>query len=108
MALTNANCNVKPDIVCNRAPPKINFQLIPAIQGAFSDSTAGLSEAELNLILYFAEKTKLKNVVFNCENLNSLEILQEFNKHISSLAPKEDDLSSGPKTKLEKKASKRR
>lgn len=54
------------------------------------------------------EKTKLKNIVFNCENLSSLEILQEFNKHVSSLAPKEDDLSGGPKTKLEKKAAKRR
>lgn len=83
VALTNANCNVKPDIVCNRSPPKINFQLIPSI----------------------AEQAKLKNVVFNCENLSSLEILQQFNKHVSVLAPKEDDLSGGPKTKLEKKAA---
>lgn len=54
--------------------------------------------------LLITEQTKLKNIVFNCENLSSLEILQQFNRHVSALAPKEDDLSGGPKTKLEKKA----
>lgn len=54
--------------------------------------------------MFITEQTKLKNIVFNCENLSSLEILQQFNRHVSALAPKEDDLSGGPKTKLEKKA----
>lgn len=63
-----------------------------------------MSSLGFTLTSILPEQTKLKNIVFNCENLSSLEILQQFNKHVSALAPKEDDLSGGPKTKLEKKA----
>lgn len=45
-----------------------------------------------------------KTVTFLVNNLTVLDILQQFNKHISSLTkPEELSASSAPLTKLEKK-----
>lgn len=46
-----------------------------------------------------------ESVLFKCENLNILEIFQQFNKHITPLAPKEEIEVSVKKT--EKKKGKR-
>lgn len=53
---------------------------------------------------WFSETAKLKSIVFDCENLSALEILQQFNRNLSVLAPKED-LTSSVKTKSEKKST---
>ncbi|XP_075169124.1 mitochondrial ribosomal protein L53 [Haematobia irritans] len=66
---TNPKCVVKTDVVCNRQPAEVKFSLIPSAQ----------------------EQLKVKDVRFLSTNLNTLEILQLCNKHISSLAPEEED-----------------
>lgn len=43
------------------------------------------------LIFHFSEQLKVKDVRFLSSNLNTLEILQLCNKHISALAPQEED-----------------
>lgn len=41
-----------------------------------------------------------EKVVFKCDNLDTLDILRLYNKHISSLAPKEEPVETGrPKKK---------
>lgn len=50
------------------------------------------------------EAASFKEVVFDSENLNTLELLQLFNKHITPLAPAEV-VTSSVKTKSEKKAA---
>ncbi|XP_058832454.1 uncharacterized protein LOC131690577 [Topomyia yanbarensis] len=81
IAQTNPSCLLKPEVVCDRRPPSIVFQLIPSVQA----------------------ETKLKKIEFNCANLSTLELLQLCNKHVTSLAPKEV-VTSSIKTKSEKKA----
>ncbi|XP_064538296.1 uncharacterized protein mRpL53 isoform X2 [Drosophila montana] len=76
---TNPNCVVKPDIVCDRSPALIKFALIDSAQ----------------------EKSKVKEIRFNSENLNTLELLQLCNKHVSSLAPPEE-VANKVLTKAEK------
>ena len=39
------------------------------------------------------EQAKVKNIRFLSDNLNTLELLQLFNKHVSVLAPPEDTTS---------------
>ncbi|XP_037946672.1 uncharacterized protein LOC119678735 [Teleopsis dalmanni] len=65
---TNPNCLIKSDIVCNRAPSEVKFSLIESAQ----------------------ELAKVKEVRFVSDNLNTLELLQLCNKHITPLAPVED------------------
>jgi large subunit ribosomal protein L53 len=45
----------------------------------------------------------IKNIHFNSSNLSTLELLQLFNKHITTLAPKEEVVNV-VKTKSEKRA----
>lgn len=47
-----------------------------------------------------------ESVLFKCENLNILEIFQQFNKHITPLAPKEEEIVVSAK-KTENKKGKR-
>lgn len=83
--LTNPNCALKTEIVCDRRPGEVSFQLLPAI----------------------AEQIKVKKVNFNTENLTALELLQLTNKLVTVHAPKEEPLTV-VKTKSEKKAGKKR
>ncbi|KRF79463.1 uncharacterized protein mRpL53 isoform X2 [Drosophila virilis] len=76
---TNPKCVVKPDIVCDRSPALIKFALIDSAQ----------------------EKAKVKEIRFNSENLNTLELLQLCNKHVSALAPPEE-VANKVLTKAEK------
>ncbi|XP_055537922.1 uncharacterized protein LOC129725770 [Wyeomyia smithii] len=85
---TNPSCVLKAEVVCDRRPPSLVFQLIPSVQA----------------------EAKLKKIEINSENLSTLEVLQLCNKHVTSLAPKET-VTSTIKTKSEKKvggAGKRR
>uniref|UniRef100_A0A1I8Q463 Large ribosomal subunit protein mL53 n=1 Tax=Stomoxys calcitrans TaxID=35570 RepID=A0A1I8Q463_STOCA len=69
VVLTNPKCVVKTDVVCNRQPAEVKFSLIQKAQ----------------------EQLKVKDVRFLSNNLNTLEILQLCNKHISTLAPEEEE-----------------
>ncbi|CAG4978295.1 unnamed protein product [Parnassius apollo] len=82
---TNPNCLLKTIVVCDRSEPTIDVLLAPSV----------------------AESTKLKNVTLKSGNLTCLEILQLFNKHISSLAPAEQ-VTTTVQTKLEKKKGKKK
>jgi len=82
---TNPSCVIKTDIVCDRRPATVTFQLIPTV----------------------ADQLKLKNVTLNGENLTTLELLQLTNKYVSAYAPKEEPVNV-VKTKSEKKGAKRR
>ncbi|KAI8122476.1 hypothetical protein CVS40_6616 [Lucilia cuprina] len=79
---TNPKCVVKTDIVCNRQPAEVKFSLIDKAQ----------------------EQLKVKDVRFLSNNLNTLEILQLCNKHVSPLAPEEEEkgkvLTKAEKQKL--------
>lgn len=78
---TNPSCVLKSEVVCDRRPPSVVFQLIPSVQA----------------------EAKLKKIELNGANLTTLELLQLANKHITALAPKEIATST-VKTKSEKKA----
>ncbi|XP_052871699.1 uncharacterized protein LOC128277295 [Anopheles cruzii] len=78
---TNPTCLLKTEVLCDRRPPSIVFQLIPTVQA----------------------EAKLKKIELKSENLTTLELLKLCNKHVSALAPKEDT-SAAVKTKSEKKA----
>lgn len=58
----------------------------------------------LSVSNYLTETSKLKRIKFNGDNLNTLELLQLCNKHVTALAPKEEIVNI-VKTKGEKKAS---
>ncbi|XP_055598992.1 uncharacterized protein LOC129748403 [Uranotaenia lowii] len=79
---TNPSCLLKTEVVCDRRPPSIVFQLIPSVQ----------------------KEANLKKIEFNSANLSTLELLELANKHVTSLAPK-DIVTTTVKTKSEKKAS---
>ncbi|ALC41953.1 mRpL53 [Drosophila busckii] len=79
VSLTNPKCIVKPDIVCDRSPAFVKFSLIESAQ----------------------EQIKAKEIRFNSENLNTLELLQLCNKHVSTLAPPEE-ITNKVLTKAEK------
>lgn len=83
--LTNPNCALKTEIVCDRRPGQVTFQLLPTI----------------------AEQVKVKKINFNTENLSVLELLQLTNKFVTVHAPKDEPLNV-VKTKSEKKAGKKR
>ncbi|CAB3240864.1 unnamed protein product [Arctia plantaginis] len=85
IALTNPNCSLKTEIVCDRSEPTVNITLAPTIAGT----------------------ANVKNVTFKSGNLTCLELLQLLNKHISSLAPVEEPAST-IQTKAEKKKSKKK
>ncbi|XP_017783137.1 PREDICTED: 39S ribosomal protein L53, mitochondrial [Nicrophorus vespilloides] len=76
---TNLNCIVKPIVVCDRSEPEIKVDL--------SDSSV---------------------LKFKANNLTVLEILQLFNKHISSKVPVENISASSQTQKLEKKKLKKK
>nr|XP_040236154.2 uncharacterized protein LOC120957832 isoform X1 [Anopheles coluzzii] len=78
---TNPTCLLKTEVVCDRRPPSIVFQLIPSVQA----------------------EAKLKKIELSSANLSTLELLKLCNKHVSALAPKEI-ATSVVKTKSEKKA----
>uniref|UniRef100_A0A8D8RYP2 Large ribosomal subunit protein mL53 n=1 Tax=Cacopsylla melanoneura TaxID=428564 RepID=A0A8D8RYP2_9HEMI len=59
---TNPICSVKTDVVCDRSEPVINVAL-----------------------------TNGDSIQFKTSNLNELELFEMFNKHITSLVPKEDE-----------------
>ncbi|XP_052889073.1 uncharacterized protein LOC128297470 [Anopheles moucheti] len=78
---TNPTCVLKTEVVCDRRPPSVVFQLIPTVQA----------------------EAKLKKIELSTANLSTLELLKLCNKHVSALAPKEI-ATSVVKTKSEKKA----
>ncbi|KAL4712694.1 hypothetical protein ACJJTC_007991 [Scirpophaga incertulas] len=80
VSLTNSNCSLKTEIVCDRSEPMVEIAIVPSI----------------------AETAKVSKVTFKSGNLTCLEILQLLNKHVSSLAPV-DQPTSSVQTKLEKK-----
>lgn len=81
IAQSNPSCVLRSEVVCDRRPSSIVFQLTPSVQA----------------------ESKLKKIEFNGANLTTLELLQLCNKHITSLAPQEI-VTSSVKTKSEKKA----
>ena len=76
---TNPNCVLKTEVVCNRQPAEIKFSLIDSVQ----------------------EQCEAKHICLSSQNLNTLELLQLCNKHVSPLAPAED-LTTKSLTKSEK------
>ncbi|KAB0800796.1 hypothetical protein PPYR_06535 [Photinus pyralis] len=78
---TNYNCSVKTNVVCDRSDPWIKLDLV---------ESGG-------------------SITFLANNLTVLEILQQINKHVSSLVKKEEisDVSA-TLTKTEKKKGKRK
>ncbi|XP_045491477.1 uncharacterized protein LOC123691224 [Colias croceus] len=81
--LTNPDCVLKTEVICDRSEPTVDINLLPSI----------------------AEKANIKGVTLKSGNLTCLEILQLLNKHISSLAPPEQVVTQ---TKLEKKKGKKK
>ncbi|XP_015523557.2 39S ribosomal protein L53, mitochondrial [Neodiprion lecontei] len=73
IANTNPNCRVKAQVLCDRSEPSVTFNL-----------NSG------------------ENIIFKTSNLTVLELLQLFNKYISSQAPVEEPVVE-LKTKSEKK-----
>uniref|UniRef100_A0A023FA81 Large ribosomal subunit protein mL53 n=1 Tax=Triatoma infestans TaxID=30076 RepID=A0A023FA81_TRIIF len=72
---TNLNCKIKTQIICDRCDPSINFTLANG-----------------------------EEIEFKSANLNALEMLTLFNKHISVLVPKEDSTVTPITTKSAKRA----
>ncbi|XP_037298613.1 39S ribosomal protein L53, mitochondrial [Manduca sexta] len=85
ISLTNPNCSLKTEVVCDRSEPVVEVAIVPSI----------------------ADTSKIKKVTLKSSNLTCLEILQLFNKHISSIAPVEQSVSS-IQTKSEKKKTKKK
>jgi large subunit ribosomal protein L53 len=75
---TNLNCVIKPNVVCDRSEPEIKIDLLDS-----------------------------GSVTFLANNLTVLEILQQFNKHISSQV-KPEEAKPAQVTKLEKQKQKKR
>lgn len=67
---TNPLCIVRTDIVCDRSEPVIDVSL-----------------------------TNGESIHFKTRNLNEVELMELFNKHITSLVPKEDPNTTEVKTK---------
>ncbi|XP_055315419.1 uncharacterized protein LOC129575605 [Sitodiplosis mosellana] len=80
---TNPRCIVRTNVVCDRSDPKFIVDLIPEVHEAAGFNT----------------------VKFNARHLSALEILELFNKHITTLAPKEEEVKilSTKSTKKKKK-----
>ncbi|KAI8438662.1 hypothetical protein MSG28_011085 [Choristoneura fumiferana] len=85
IALTNPNCSLKTEILCNRSDPIVDITITPSI----------------------AETANLKKVTLKSGNLTCLELLQLLNKHVSALAPVEQPVST-IQTKSEKKKIKKK
>ncbi|KAI5645096.1 39S ribosomal protein l53/MRP-L53 domain-containing protein [Phthorimaea operculella] len=85
VALTNPNCTLKTEVVCDRSEPTVDITIVPSI----------------------AETANIKKVTLKSGNLTCLELLQLLNKHISALAPVEQPATT-IQTKLEKKKTKRK
>lgn len=75
---TNLGCVFKTSIDCDRSEPTVTFNLANG-----------------------------SSVLFKCNNLTTVEMLQLYNKHITSLVPKEDP-TEVVQTKSEKKSAKRK
>uniref|UniRef100_A0A1A9X4B4 Large ribosomal subunit protein mL53 n=1 Tax=Glossina brevipalpis TaxID=37001 RepID=A0A1A9X4B4_9MUSC len=82
---TNPNCLLKTDVVCNRQQPEIKFSLIQSVQ----------------------EQLKVKDIRFLSNNLNTLELLQLCNKHVSVLVTEEQEQTPTVITKSVKKPFKK-
>ncbi|XP_034935202.1 39S ribosomal protein L53, mitochondrial [Chelonus insularis] len=76
---TNLSCYLKANVVCDRSEPTVTCDLING-----------------------------EKVLFKCNNLDVVDILKLYNKHISSLAPPEVPETTGGIVKLKKKKRKRR
>ncbi|KAL0851047.1 hypothetical protein ABMA28_006938 [Loxostege sticticalis] len=83
ISLTNPNCALKTEIVCDRSEPTVDITILPAI----------------------SEKEQVSKVTFKSGNLTCLELLQLLNKHVSSLAPVEKPVAT-IQTKSEKRKKK--
>ncbi|XP_023934041.2 39S ribosomal protein L53, mitochondrial [Bicyclus anynana] len=84
ISLTNPNCVLKTEVVCDRSEPTVDITIVPSI----------------------AETASLKKVTFKSGNLTCLELLQLLNKHITPLAPAEQ-ITTTISTKLEKKGKRK-
>lgn len=71
---TNLSCVLKTDIVCDRSEPTVTCDL-----------------------------TNGEKILFKCANLNAIDILKLYNKHISTLAPVVEVEETGIVKKLKKK-----
>ncbi|RZB40399.1 39S ribosomal protein L53, mitochondrial [Asbolus verrucosus] len=75
---TNLNCIIKSNVVCDRSEPEIKIDLLDS-----------------------------GSIKFLANNLTVLEILQQFNKHIS-IKVKPEEVKTVQVTKIEKKKQKKR
>ncbi|XP_059050933.1 large ribosomal subunit protein mL53 [Achroia grisella] len=85
ISLTNPNCSLKTEIVCDRSEPTVGVTILPNI----------------------GDTANIKQITFKSGNLTCLELLQLFNKHVSSLAPVEQPVST-IQTKSEKKKGRKK
>lgn len=94
---TNPRCAIKTNIVCDRSDPKITVDLIPEVQGK---SILFYTSQWVDVFSLFTfhisnpETAGFNTVNFNARHLSALEILELFNKHITPLAPKEEEVKS--------------
>ncbi|KAF5270121.1 hypothetical protein FQA39_LY08533 [Lamprigera yunnana] len=90
---TNLNCRIKTNIICDRSDPWIKVHL----------TESGYAVLPYFLLLNKA-LTSRDSITFEADNLTVLEILQQFNKRISSLVkPDEVTTFSTQLQKLKKK-----
>lgn len=87
-------------MICDRSDPSFVIDLIPEVHGEWIKF--GIQFAFLicfnswqELFSFFCIQTEaagFQTVKFNAKNLSALEILELFNKHITPLAPKEEEV----------------
>ncbi|XP_033210104.1 uncharacterized protein LOC117168500 [Belonocnema kinseyi] len=78
-ANTNPACLLKTNIVCDRSEPLVTVDLVSG-----------------------------EKVVMKCNNLTLVEVLQLYNKHVTSLVPREQEKDEDLKSKLKSKKGKKR
>lgn len=108
---TNPRCIVRTNVVCDRSDPKFIVDLIPEVHGKLLPSYECLFRYSIHswhLFYFFSictEAAGFGTVKFNARHLSALEILELFNKHITPLAPKEEEVKilSTKSTKKKKK-----
>lgn len=89
---TNPTCLIRNEVTNNRSEPTVEVSLCEIFY----------------LFIYYVYYLKIlfivngESVLFKCNNLTVLEIFQQFNKHITVLAPKEEVVEISA-TKTDKK-----
>lgn len=93
---TNPKCILKTNVVCDRSDPTIVFDFIPKVCGKnhiFHNISIEIrSFMRLFVVLFYTEENQLKSVKIHSANLTTLELLQLLNKHVTPLAPVEEQV----------------